>query len=65
VLTREHGTMCLHREKRTQMWTTEIEYQSAERKAKTGYVILTFNGKYVGKVVAEYAETIVARMNAQ
>jgi hypothetical protein len=47
------------------MWTTEIEYQSAERKAKTGYVILTFNGKYVGKVVAEYAETIVARMNAQ
>ncbi len=46
-------------------WRWEIEYQSPERKAKTGWTdLIDEDGNYVGKVLNRVAELIVNAVNA-
>lgn len=44
-------------------WTHEIEYESREYKAKTGWAILRKDGRYYGKIVAVAAAQIVTALN--
>lgn len=47
------------------MWTSEVQYESAERKQTTGYSVLKRNGEYVGRVFTVLAQIIVDALNAK